>query len=135
MEIIRSLSIKNCFILLFSKPMMTGLLSKKSFLLTQLSMFNFGLVVQLLVTSLLMTLKNILTLFMMMSWSMKFVGLTNGLITILPLMVRVLHLCQIWQNCWNKMDFITIGGRLLTTDIKYMLLVRKKTYKRNKDWD
>ena len=67
MEIIRSLSIKNCFILLFSKPMMTELLSKKSFLLTQLSMFNFGLVVQPLVTSLLMTLKNILTLFMMMS--------------------------------------------------------------------
>ena len=67
MEIFRSLIINDCFILLFSKPMRTELLSKKSFLLTQLSMFNFGLVVQLLVTSLLMTLKNILTLFMMMS--------------------------------------------------------------------
>ena len=67
MEIFRSLSTNDYFILLFSKPMMMELLSKKSFLLTQLSMFNFGLVVQLLATSLLMTLKNILTLFMMMS--------------------------------------------------------------------
>ena len=67
MEIFRLLSINNCFIVLFSKPMMTELLSKKSFLLIQLSMFNFGLAVQLLVTSQLMTLKSMSIMFMMMS--------------------------------------------------------------------
>ena len=67
MEIFRSLSTNDYFILLFSKPMMMELLSKKSFLLTQLSMFNFGRVVQLLVTLPLMILKNMSTLFMMMS--------------------------------------------------------------------
>ena len=63
------------------------LVYKKSYPLTQQFMSNFGLVGQLQKTSLFMTLRNMSTRSMMTSWSMEFVGLTNGLITILLSMV------------------------------------------------
>merc|ERR1719458_2327194 len=53
---------------------------------------------------------------------MECVGLTNGLITISPLMVEVLRLCRTLQNCLSKMDSIIIGGRL-QEHTKYMQLM------------
>ena len=90
------------------------LVYKKSYPLTQQFMSNFGLVGQLQKTSLFMTLRNMSTRSMMTSWSMEFVGLTNGLITILLSMVmdpQHYQVCVVFswdnyllfgiQNSWN----------------------------------
>ena len=133
------------------------LVYKKSFPLTQQFMSNFGLVGQLQKTSLFMTLRNMSTRSMMTSWSMEFVGLTNGLITILLSMVMdpqhyqvcvvfswdnflllykireidlrctIPVLFQNWLLNFIKMACITIGGRLLE-HTKSMQLVRSITY-------
>ena len=96
---------------------------KKSYPLTQQSMSNFGLVGQPQKTSLFTTLRNMSTPSMTTSWSTEFVGLTNGLITILPLMVMDRQHCQTWPHYFSGTICITIGGRLLE-HTKSMQLVR-----------